>query len=78
MAKTILLAGVRADVLETVERELQAPGTEFLAGTGVADVQAALRQADVDHVIIGGVLTWRPGLAWSGRYSSQAIGPPCI
>ena len=34
-AKTVLLAGVRADLLETVERELQAPGTEFLAGTGV-------------------------------------------
>jgi NADH dehydrogenase FAD-containing subunit len=53
MAKTVLLLGVRADLLDTVQQELQAPGVEFLAGTGVTDAEAAFRQADIDHVIIG-------------------------
>lgn len=56
MAKTVLLLGVRADLLDIVKRELQTPGTEFLAGTGVADVEPAFRGADIDHVIIGGGL----------------------
>ena len=56
MAKTVLLLGVRADLLDTVTKELQAPGAGFLAGTGVADAQAAFRQADIGHVIIGGGL----------------------
>jgi hypothetical protein len=56
MAKTVLLLGVRADLLETVKRELQTPGTEFLDGTGEADVGPAFRQADIDHVIVGGGL----------------------
>lgn len=56
MAKTVLLLGVRADVLQTVRQELQTPGVEFLSGTGVADVGSAFRQADIDHVIIGGGL----------------------
>ncbi len=56
MATPVLLAGVRADLLEAMKRELQEPGTEFLAGTGVADVETAFRQADIDHVIIGGGL----------------------
>ena len=56
MAKTVLLLGVRADLLETVQQELQARGVEFLSGTGEADVERALRKADVDHVIIGGGL----------------------
>jgi hypothetical protein len=56
MAKTVLLLGVRADLLDTVKKELQTPGVEFLAGTGVADAEAAFRQADIDHVIIGGGL----------------------
>jgi hypothetical protein len=43
MAKTVLLLGVRADVLETVKQELSAPGIEFLGGTGVADVEPAFR-----------------------------------
>lgn len=33
MAKTVLLLGVRADLLEAVTRELQTPGIEFLGGT---------------------------------------------
>jgi len=56
MAKTVLLLGVRADLLDNVKQALQAPGTEFLAVTGVADVRPAFRQADIDHVIIGGGL----------------------
>jgi hypothetical protein len=56
MAKTVLLLGVRADVLEPVRQELQTPGIEFLSGTGEADVDGALRNADIDHVIIGGGL----------------------
>jgi hypothetical protein len=56
MAMTVLLLGVRADVLETVKQELQTPGTEFLSGTGEAAVDSALRKADIDHVIIGGGL----------------------
>lgn len=56
MAKTVLLLGVRADLLETVRQELQIPGTEFVGRTGVADVEPAFRQADIDHVIIGGGL----------------------
>ncbi len=56
MAKTVLLLGVRADVLETVRQELEVPGIEFLGGTGVADVGPAFRRADIDHVIIGGGL----------------------
>jgi hypothetical protein len=56
MAKTVLLLGVRADVLQTVRQELQTPGVEFLSGTGIADVGPAFRQADIDHVIIGGGL----------------------
>jgi hypothetical protein len=54
MAKTVLLLGVRADLLEAVKRELQALGIEYLGGTGVADAEAAFRQADIDHVVIGG------------------------
>jgi hypothetical protein len=53
---TVLLLGVRADLLETVQQELHAPDIEFLGGTGVADVRPAFRQADIDHVIIGGGL----------------------
>lgn len=56
MAKTVLLLGVRADLLESVKQELQTPGTEFLGGTGEGDVEPAFRQADIDHVIIGGGL----------------------
>lgn len=56
MAKTVLLLGVRADLLDTVKQELQTPGIEFLADTGVADVGPAFRQADIGHVIIGGGL----------------------
>jgi hypothetical protein len=56
MAKTVLLLGVRADLLEHVKRELQAPDTEFLAGTGEADVGPAFRRAAIDHVITGGGL----------------------
>jgi hypothetical protein len=56
MAKTVLLLGVRADLLETVKQELQTPGVDFQSGTGEADVDSALRQADIDHVIIGGGL----------------------
>jgi hypothetical protein len=39
-----------------VKQELQTPGIEFLAVTGVADVRSAFHQADIDHVIIGGGL----------------------
>lgn len=56
MAQTVLLLGVRADVLENVQQKLQAPGIEFLSGSGEAAVDSALRQADIDHVIIGGGL----------------------
>jgi hypothetical protein len=56
MAKTVLLLGVRADLLGTVKQELHTPGIEFLGGTGVADVGPAFRQADIDRVIIGGGL----------------------
>jgi hypothetical protein len=30
MAKTVLLLGVRADLLQTVKRELKTPGIEFV------------------------------------------------
>lgn len=53
MAKTGLLLGVKADVLEAVKRELRTPGVEFLSGTGGSDVESAFGQADVDHVITG-------------------------
>src|ERR1700759_3320108 len=66
MAKTVLLLGVRADLLETVQQELQARGVEFLSGTGEVDVEPALRKADVDHVIIGG------GLALEARAATAA------
>lgn len=56
MAKTVLLLGVRADLLETVKQELQTPGTEFMGGIGVANVEPAFRRADIDHVIVGGGL----------------------
>ncbi len=56
MAKTVLLLGVRADLLESVKRELQPAGVVFLGGTGVTDVGPAFRQARIDHVIIGGGL----------------------
>ena len=56
MAKTVLLLGVRADLLETVQQELHTPGIEFLGGTGAADVGPAFGRADIDHVIIGGGL----------------------
>ncbi len=56
MARTVLLLGVRADLLETVKQELQTPGTEFLSGTGEAEADQALRQAEIDNVIIGGGL----------------------
>lgn len=56
MAKTILLLGVRADLLEAARQELQTPGIEFLSGSGEAEVDAAFGKADIDHVIIGGGL----------------------
>jgi hypothetical protein len=56
MAKTVLLLGVKADILENVKQQLQMPGIEFLGGTGVADVGPAFHQADIDHVIVGGGL----------------------
>jgi hypothetical protein len=56
MAKTVLLLGARADVLETVKQELQIPGIEFPGGIGVVDVGPAFGQADIDRVIIGGGL----------------------
>jgi hypothetical protein len=56
MATTVLLLGVRADLLENVKQAVQTPGIEFLGGTGEADVEPAFRQADIDHVIIGGGL----------------------
>jgi hypothetical protein len=56
MTKTVLLLGVRADVLETAKQELRIPGIEFLSGSGEAAVDSAFRQADIDHVIIGGGL----------------------
>ena len=56
MTKTVLLLGVRADVLDAVKHELQTPGIEFLSGSGEAAVDSAFRQADTDHVIIGGGL----------------------
>ncbi len=56
MAKAVLFLGVRGDLLDTVRHELQAPGIEFLYGTGVADVGPAFGRADIDHVIIGGGL----------------------
>ena len=56
MTKTVLLLGVRADVLEIVKQELQAPGIEFLSGSAEVAVDSALRQADIDHVSIGGGL----------------------
>jgi hypothetical protein len=56
MTKRILLLGVLPTVLDDVEQQLQMPDTEVLGGTGVDDVRAALAQADVDHVIVGGGL----------------------
>ena len=77
MAKTVLLLGVRADLLDTVKKELQTPGVEFLAGTGVADAEAAFRQADIDHVIIGGGLDLeaRRGVS-GGAPASGRSSPP--
>jgi hypothetical protein len=45
VAKTVLLCGVRAGLLDTVKKQLQAPGAGFLAGTGATDAKAAFRQA---------------------------------
>lgn len=56
MTKRVLLLGVRADVLEPVKRELESPEIEILAGSDVSDTESAFRQADIDHVIIGGGL----------------------
>jgi hypothetical protein len=56
MAKTVLLLGIRRALLETVKQEPQTPGIDFLGGTGVADAESAFRQADIDHVIVGGGL----------------------
>jgi hypothetical protein len=60
MAKTVLLFGVKAELLKKVNHERQPPGIPFLAGTGEADAGLAFREADIDHVIIGG-LDLRPG-----------------
>jgi hypothetical protein len=56
MAKRVLLLGVMAALLKDVQEELQRPDIEFLGGTGVDDVRSAFRQADIDHVIVGGGL----------------------
>jgi hypothetical protein len=56
MAKTVLLLGVRSDLLATVKQQIHSPDIEFLVGTGVADVEPAFGQADIDHVIVGGGL----------------------
>jgi hypothetical protein len=56
VAKRVLLVGVKAAVLEDVGRELRMPEIEFVTATGAAEVRSALRQADVDHVIVGGGL----------------------
>ena len=56
MAKTVLLLGLRPDVVQGAKRELEAPGTTVITGSGPADVGPAFSQADVDHVFIGGGL----------------------
>ncbi len=77
MAKTVLLLGVRAaDLLGTVQHELQTPGIDFLGGTGVAAVESAFRQADIDHVSVGGGLDPETREAIVREHSSQAIGLP--
>ena len=74
MAKTVLLLGMRADVLEAAKQELRTPGIEFLGGTSVAAAESAFRRVDIDHMIIGGVWILRSGLPRSGRCSSPAMG----
>jgi hypothetical protein len=54
MTKKILLLGVRTAVLERVQQNLHIPDIEFFRGSGVDDVRSVLRQADIDHVIVGG------------------------
>jgi hypothetical protein len=56
MAKRVLLLGVKAAVLKDVQPELKRSDIDFLTGSGVDDVRSAFRQADIDHVIVGGGL----------------------
>jgi hypothetical protein len=55
MAKRVLLLGVLASVLDDARRQLPAD-VEFVSGSGVAEVRSAFRDADIDHVIMGGGL----------------------
>ncbi|MGO8947969.1 MAG: hypothetical protein ACLQUY_09965 [Ktedonobacterales bacterium] len=63
MTKRILLLGVKATLLDDVRQQVPMPDLELLAGTGIEDVRAALADADLDHVIMGGGLDLETRLA---------------
>jgi hypothetical protein len=56
MTKRVLLLGLRPNLVEEFRQQLDMPGLELLAGTGVDDVRRAFSDADIDHVILGGGL----------------------
>lgn len=56
MTKRILLLGATTVVLEEARQRLAIPDIELFGGTRADDVRQAFRQADIDHVIIGGGL----------------------
>lgn len=54
--KRVLLLGVVAGVVDDARAELRPIEVELLAGSGVEDIRSALREDDLDHVIVGGGL----------------------
>lgn len=54
--KTVLLMGLKLEVLEAVRRQLRSQGAELLVATGIDDLRSALSGRNVDAVISGGGL----------------------
>jgi hypothetical protein len=56
MGKTILLLGLKREVVEDVKGRVNARAATLLIGTGVADLRAHLQRQRIDAVVMGGGL----------------------
>jgi hypothetical protein len=61
--KRVMIVGLRANLVDEFRAQLDQTAVELLAGTGADDVRAALAEADIDHVFLGGGLALADRLA---------------
>lgn len=55
MTKKILLLGRTTIALDDTQQQLERADIQLFAGTSIEDIQAVFAQANVDHVIMGGI-----------------------